>query len=145
MVKHRRSSYSSTAEKVLLQPWFLPQRVAFAIHGLVPPDYWKKWHNFFDDYGCLICGSESQYQADGMCRACFNRTRKRLAQSVKRRLKSVPKRSLALEVFLQEKLAKKLLGRYRRRGQTSSPRPGSYVTHGTNPVYEALSPMPQQQ
>jgi hypothetical protein len=143
MIKHRSSPYSSTAAKVLLQPWFLPQRVAFAIHGLVPADYWRKWRNFFDDYGCVICGSESRYHSNGMCIICFNRTRKKLARSVKRRLKAEPKRPLALELFRQEKLAEKLLQRFCRHGQASSQRPGIYVVRRTNPVYEALSAMPR--
>jgi len=143
MLKHRRSSYSSIVEKVLLQPWFLSPRVAFAIHGLVPPDYWKKWRNFFEDYGCVICGRESQYHADGMCVGCFHRTRWKLAQSVKRRLKSGGRPSLGLELFRQEKLAKKLLRKYRHMGHASSHKPGSYIICRTNPVYEALSPMPR--
>lgn len=143
MAKHRSSSYSSMADLVLLQPWFLPKRVASAIHGLVPHGYWRKWRDFFDDYGCLICGSESRYHSNGMCLTCSMRTRKKLAQSVKRRLKTKLKRPLGLELFRQQKFAKKLLGRYCRRGKPSSQVPGTCEVRRTNPVYEALSALPR--
>ncbi|HXQ25790.1 MAG TPA: hypothetical protein VN822_05215 [Candidatus Acidoferrales bacterium] len=143
MAKHRSSSYSSTAEKVLLQPWFLPQRIAFAIHAMVPRDFWNKMRNFFDDYGCMICGKESGYHSNGMCKSCHDKIRKKLVQSVKRRLKSEPKQRLDLVLFRQEKLAKKLLGRYFRRSRASSRRRRIDIPRQNNPVYEALGALPR--
>jgi len=138
MARHRSNSYSSIAERVLLQPWFLPQRIAFAIHALVPPDYWNKMRNFFDDYGCMVCGKESGYHSNGMCKGCYDKTRKKLAQSVKRRLEREPKRRLDFEIFRQEKLAKKLLGRFSRSRRSASQRPCMDMAGRNNPVYEAL-------
>ena len=142
MAKHRNSSYFSTAEKVLFQPWFLPQRITFAIHAMVPRDFWNKMRNFFDDYGCMICGAESEYHSNGMCLRCYAKIRKKLMQSVKRRLNSEPKRPLALVLFRQQKLAKKLLGPYARRSRASSL--GRYldIPGRNNPVYEALGALP---
>lgn len=141
MTKYRRSSYSMTVDRVLLQPWFLPNRVMYAIYALIPPDYWKKMRYFFDDYGCIICGKEHDYHANGMCRSCFNRTRKKIAQSVKRRLQAEPKRRLDLILLSQHKLAKKLLGRFS--DGTPSRRRPTDIPRQHNPVDEALSNRPE--
>ncbi len=137
MANRRDSSYSSTPEKVLLRPWFLPKRVTFAIHGLVPPDFWNKMRNFFDDYGCMICGKESEYHSNGMCKGCYEETRRKLLRSVKRRLGHQSNRRLDLELFRQEKIAKKLLGRFCRVARPSK-KHGIDVPRQSNPVYEAL-------
>jgi hypothetical protein len=134
----RRNSDSSVEETVLFQPWFVPQHIAYAIHGLVPPLFWRKMRYFFDDYGCLICGVESGYHSNGMCGVCYPRIRKKMMLSVKRRSRSNPRQRLDLVLFRQEKLAGKLLGRFsrgRRRGR------GARRTEPErcNPVYEALS------
>jgi hypothetical protein len=142
MAKRRGSSYSSTAEKILFQPWFLPPKVAFAIHAIVPRDYWNKMRNFFDDYGCLICGNEFEYHSNGMCKNCYDKTRKKLAQSVKRRLKLGTKLPLALVLFRQEKLANKLLRRYGARPRRVRSR-RSEIPGQTNPVYDALRSLPR--
>jgi len=41
MVKRRSNRDFSTDQNVLLQPWFLPGRIAYAIHEMVPPAYWN--------------------------------------------------------------------------------------------------------
>src|SRR5271170_2629928 len=91
--KMTTASYAALAEGVLLQPWFLPQRTTLAIHRLVPVDFWKKMRNVFDDYGCIVCGTESNYHSNGMCRSCYRRTREKdedsdwlLSYSVKKSL-----------------------------------------------------------
>ena len=57
-------------DTVIFQPWFLPQRIGFAIHSLVPPFFWNKTRYFFDDYGCMICGTGTG--------SCYGRIRKKL-------------------------------------------------------------------
>ena len=142
MAKHRGRFYSATAEKILFQPWFLPPKVAFAIHAIVPRDYWNKMRNLFDDYGCLICGKEFEYHSNGMCKNCYGKTRKKLAQSAKRRLKLEAKEPLALVLFRQEKLAKKLLGRYGVRPRQVRDRRNG-IPDQINPVYDALRSLPR--
>jgi hypothetical protein len=143
MAKPRSSSYPSTAEKVLLQPWFLPQRITFAIHGMVPPGFWNKMRNFFDDYGCMICGGDSAYHSNGMCQRCYRKVRAKLLKSIKRHLKPEPERSLALELVRQVKLARKLLGRFAGRRQTSGQGRAVNLLRQNNPVYEALCARPR--
>lgn len=140
MTKRRTRSYASTVEEVLLQPWFLSPRVAFAIKALVPPEYWNKMRNFFDDYGCMICEAESDYHSNGMCKSCYDKTRKKLVRSVKRRIGPERRRRLDRELFRQEKLAKKLLGRFSPSRRQASRKHPSELAIRHNPVYEVLGP-----
>jgi hypothetical protein len=133
------ASYSAIADKVLLQPWFLPKRVAFAIHGMVPRDFWNKMRHFYEDYGCMICGctDETKYHSNGMCRLCGSKIRNQLAASVRRRSRANQGSRLDFVLLRQEKLAKELLTRFvppRR-----APRRRKINLPGrNNPVYEAL-------
>ena len=137
MTKRNSKSYTTVAEKVLFQPWFLPRRVAYAVHAIVPRDFWRKMRYFFEDYGCMICGKESEYHSNGMCATCADRTRRKLAQSVKRRVKDASKLPLDLELFRQQKLARKLLEEFRLPSERIEQ--GCFVTGSlANPVYEAL-------
>ncbi len=36
-------------DELLFQPWFLPKRITYKIHGLMPPQYWKKMRYYFED------------------------------------------------------------------------------------------------
>jgi hypothetical protein len=131
-------SYAELAESVLLQPWFLPRRNAFAIHSLVPIAFWKKMRNVFEDYGCIICGTESYYHANGMCANCYTRTRKKILLSTRRHAARGRKARLDIELFRQEKLAKTLLSRFANKN-TSSTKKARYGLAHCNPVDEALA------
>src|SRR5271168_5426552 len=136
--KSTTASHAALAEGVLLQPWFLPQRATLAIHSLVPVDFWKKMRNVFDDYGCIVCGTESHYHSNGMCRSCYRRTREKVLSSARRHAGRGRRLRLDLELFRQEQLAKKLLGRFAVDGATlaKNRRIGIVLN---NPVYEALA------
>jgi hypothetical protein len=139
--RHRITATASSAalaEEVLLQPWFLPQRSTLAIHRLVPVDFWKKMRNVFDDYGCLICGAESHYHSNGMCSSCYGRTREKVLSSARRHSGRGRRLRLDLELFRQEKLARKLLARFAVEGATSPKKRRIEIIHN-NPVYEALA------
>jgi hypothetical protein len=133
-----KMSHARVVNEVLLQPWFLPQKAAFAIHGLVPTDFRKKMGYYFEDYGCMICKVESGYHSNGMCVRCCQLVRKRLAHSVARRSESGRRPRLDLAMFRQERIAKKLLSKFSDRAHTSQRRsvelPAKY-----NPVYAALA------
>ena len=136
--KSTTASHAGLAEEVLLQPWFLPQRATLAIHRLVPVDFWKKMRNVFDDYGCLICGAESHYHSNGMCRSCNRRTREKVLSSARRHAGRGRTLRLDLELFRQEKLARKLLARFAVESATSPKHRRVEIIHN-NPVYEALA------
>lgn len=134
--KARPRSRLALAERVLLQPWFLPKRAAVAIHSLVPIAYWLKMRHVFDDYGCLVCGREAPYHSCGMCRLCYARTRKKIFLSVRRHATPEREVRLDLELFRQQRIAQKLLYRFALR-RKSPPKRISAIQN--NPVYEALA------
>jgi hypothetical protein len=140
----RRSpkSYTAVVEKILMQPWFLPKKVALAIHSMVPDDYRNKMLYMFQDYGCLVCASESGYYSNGMCIKCFKRTLKRMSASLRRRGRQGREPRLDLILFRQQKLARKLLSRFVEEGQRSPRTPHHGLRH-TNPVYEAFAAKPE--
>jgi hypothetical protein len=125
-------------DTVIFRPWFLPQRIGFAIHSLVPPFLGDKMRYFFDDYGSMICGTGTGYHSNGMCRICYGRIRKKVMLGVRRRSTPHPNQRLDLMLFRQEKLARKLLAKYSRR-PWGNPKARRTEPERSNPVYEALS------
>lgn len=134
-----KPSHASIAEEVLLQPWFLPARVAFAIRRVIPPDFSDKMRHFFDDYGCIVCEKEFDYHSNGMCKRCYDRTRKKLFLSVRRHAGRGKKLRLDLELFRQEKLAKKLLARFSAQSPPVPKKAGFQLINRDNPVYATFA------
>ena len=131
-------SYPDLVAKILLQPWFLPKKIAFAIHAMVPVDYYNKMRYVFEDYGCLICRTESNYHSNGLCLKCRSRTDKKILFSLRRRGRQGGAPRLDLALFRQQKLAQKLLSRFVAEGQNAPRRPHHGIAQN-NPVYEALA------
>lgn len=129
-------SRARMVNEVLLQPWFLPLRIACDIHAMVPPDFWNKMRYYFEDYGCMICKAESGYHSNGMCKRCSQRIRKQVSASVARRSETSRPR-LDLAMFRQERIAKKLLNKFSLLADTPQKRP-MLIPARYNPVYEAL-------
>jgi len=133
-IENRRAG-ASRSDELLFQPWFLPKRACDVILGFITPAYRLKMRAFFDDYGCMLCGRDFDYMANGMCSRCCVKTRAKLLKSVKRRLR---KRDGRFEVALarQARIAKRLLRRFaspsRRRIPEVTPIPP------VNPVDEAV-------
>lgn len=136
--KRSTKSHAALVEKILLQPWFLPKKVAVAIHAIVPVDYRRKMRYLFEDFGCLVCASESGYYSNGMCMKCFKRTRKRILSSLRRRGRQGRDPRFDLILFRQQRLAKKLLSRFVEEGQRSPRTPHHGVRH-INPVDEVFA------
>jgi hypothetical protein len=133
-----RGSRLNARNELLFQPWFLPKHITYKIHGLMPPQYWKKMRYYFEDWGCIVCGSEGRYHSNGMCVRCYVKTSRRLSQSIRRHSKSVgANQRLDLELFRQEKLAKRLLADFRDSNASRGRRMiDPYRT--CNPVYETF-------
>jgi hypothetical protein len=82
--KHRRQSL--LVDEIFLQPWFLSQDTACAIRRIIPDLFLNKMRYYFEDWGCLVCGSKRRiYMSNGMCKQCVTRIRKRLFSSLERR------------------------------------------------------------
>lgn len=134
-----KSTPSSPADDVLLQPWFLPKRIADAIRGIVSPAYHARLRYYFEDYGCMICKCETIYHSNGMCAPCFKKVLNRLKKSVRRRFKSESQPRLDLVIFRQQKLAKSLLKDFVPENKAPAQRLTLQVYRRTNPVYAAFS------
>ena len=130
---------SSSVDDVLLQPWFLPQRIATAIQGMVPNGFRAKMRYYFEDYGCMICEREVFYHSNGMCMPCYQKVLARLKKTVRRHARARPEQRLDLVLFRQQKLARKLLKGLAPAKKTSGHRLTLQAYRPFNPVYEAFS------
>ena len=85
----RRQSGQQSSElfdDVFLQPWFLNGAKASAIRRLLPKNFQSRMRFYFDDWGCMICGTKrGLHMSNGMCRRCVDRVRRRLLSSLERR------------------------------------------------------------
>jgi hypothetical protein len=132
-----KKSSSLTSDELLLQPWFLSMAVQTKMTALVPPSYRQKMRDFYDDYGCMVCGGHLRYQANGMCCVCNNVVRYKLKLSANRRLKPRMAKRVHVKMLSQAKLAKDLLAKYRSVSVTGTK---AHRPHGTleNPVDYAV-------
>lgn len=129
-----------TKQEILLQPWFLPKRVARTIWGLVPADYRKRLHDYFDDYGCMRCSRlDVPYKSNGMCFACFRFVFSRLQQSMIRRSPERLQRRYGRELVGQAAKARKLLSEFScpKRGASKASR--FRTVRLSSPVIESFS------
>jgi hypothetical protein len=133
------ATHCISADDVLMQPWFLPKRIADAIRGMVPHSYRSRMRYYFEDYGCMICGCESLYHSNGMCLRCFKRILSRIKKSFARRARTNVQPRLDLVLFRQQKLAKSLLKDLTPENKAPAQRLTLQMYRGMNPVYEAFS------
>jgi hypothetical protein len=134
-----RIVYSSPIDAVLLQPWFLPKKIADAIRGMIPESFHRKMRFYFEDYGCMLCGRESLHHSNGMCHPCYQKVLSRMKKSIKRRIREESGQRLDLVLFRQQKLAKKLLKGFAPGNTVPSGRLTLQIYRPVNPVYEAFS------
>jgi integrase-like protein len=81
----RRKARSWSAEEVFLQPWFLDHEHAAAVRSVVSDHFVHKMRFYFEDWGCLVCGSRKRRcGANGMCHICIIRILKRLVGCLKK-------------------------------------------------------------
>jgi hypothetical protein len=77
-------------DEVFLQPWYLPREVYLEIRRILPNIHLSKMRFYFEDYGCLKCGTrDSLYGSNGFCERCNVLIRGRVVRSMKRRLRKV--------------------------------------------------------
>jgi hypothetical protein len=77
-------------DEIFLQPWYLPREVYLEIRRILPNIHLSKMRYYFEDYGCLRCGTrDSLYGSNGLCERCNVLIRGRVVRSMKRRLRKV--------------------------------------------------------
>ena len=111
-------------EELVVQPWFLPKRIALAIFHLLPPDYRFRMRNYYLDYGCLRCDRiDVPYGANGMCNGCKLTVYSRMVVSAKRRMKLRPELKYGNDFVEDAEKARKLLESVSRRVRKRPSRP----------------------
>ena len=92
-MRKRRSAKKDESilhDELFLQPWFLAKPTYLALRRLLPSSQLLKMRYYFDDYGCLRCGSRvSLYASNGLCKACSIIVRARVALCLARRFKKI--------------------------------------------------------
>ena len=102
-----------TKEELILQPWFLPKRVGRTIWSLMPADYRKRLHDYFDDYGCMRCNRlDVPYRSNAMCDHCMMLVFNRLQRSIIRRSADRLPNRYGRELVRKAAQARKLLGEF---------------------------------
>ena len=77
-------------DELFLQPWFLPKRTFLTLKKLLPSSQLAKMRYYFDDYGCLRCGSlTAMYGSNGLCSPCSILVRGRVALCLKKRFRKI--------------------------------------------------------
>jgi hypothetical protein len=72
---------------LVLQPWFLPEKVSRAIRSLIPLFHAKKLRYYFDDFGCIRCERKDVlYGSNGFCDACLRKVVRGIAKSLRQRV-----------------------------------------------------------
>jgi hypothetical protein len=86
VVEERLAEVLAASQAADLEPFFQPKEIAAAIRRKQTVLERSRWTFYFEDYGCLICGSrEAKHQCLGMCPACVGRTRERLKAAMRLR------------------------------------------------------------
>ena len=69
-----------------LQPFFGSKEVSYEIKRRQTVHEQNKFSYYFEDWGCMICGSaHARYLACGMCATCYARVKQRLVDGVCKR------------------------------------------------------------
>jgi hypothetical protein len=77
-------------DELFLQPWFLPKPTYLTLRRLLPSSQLAKMRYYFDDYGCLKCGSRDKlYASNGMCKGCSIIVRSRVVLCLARRFRKI--------------------------------------------------------
>ena len=109
---HRESPPTSVSfnEEGSLQPWFLDRKMASTIRRLIPPVQISKMRYYFDDYGCLRCGSKSRpYASNGLCNSCHVCTLRRIQNAMRRRARTYAAHAPLKAIAARQENANKLL------------------------------------
>ena len=108
--RRRIRAKKASPDELLLQPWFLPGRIAKAIRSLLPADFRRRLHDVFDDYGCIRCGRTTvPYQSHGMCKRCSNSLTHMINTAASLRSKERLSRRYGKDFVANERSAKRLL------------------------------------
>ena len=85
MIEQKLAEMMGKGQDAIFQPFFQSKAIADAIRKLETVPQQRKWHIYFAEWGCLICGRQDRrYAGLGMCNACYRRTLSRLQDILRR-------------------------------------------------------------
>lgn len=126
-------------DESLLLPWFLSKRASLAIRSNVPKHYQIRMRNYFDDYGCLRCGTHrGQHKGNGLCNRCSGMILSRLKRGYERRAR--PKLSHYAKNLLNNAHGAEMLLKNLLHWKGPAPLPGRIkISSSQNPALEVFS------
>jgi len=78
-IEQKMAEIMGAASTGIFEPWFQRKAIAAEIKKLETVAQQTKWHNYFDEWGCLDCKTkDGRYAACGMCATCYSRVKMRL-------------------------------------------------------------------
>ena len=68
MVERKIAEMMGDSQNGIFEPFFQAKAIMHAIRKLETIPQQRKWHYYFEEWGCLICGSKDRkHEALGMC------------------------------------------------------------------------------
>ncbi len=108
----------------VFEPFFQRKAISAEIRKLQTVPQQRKWHNYFEEWGCLMCEKKNwPHRSNGMCQSCYGRTLARL-QAI---LRLTEKERSDAPSFAPDRLTELASGAVRKQlsAETSAP---AYVT-----------------
>jgi hypothetical protein len=108
MVEQKIAEMMGDSQNGIFEPFFQAKAIAHAIRKLETIPQQRKWHYYFEEWGCLICGRKDlKHQSLGMCVNCHHRTGTRLQSILRRASDDRPEPARDLQDVAREALMRK--------------------------------------
>ena len=99
MVERKLVEMMGDSQDGIFEPFFQARAIMHAIKKLETIPQQRKWHYYFEEWGCLICGSQKQsHHSLGMCGSCHQRTAMRLQRILRRASDDKPEQAPARDL-----------------------------------------------
>ena len=99
MVERKIAEMMGDSQNGIFEPFFQAKAIMHAIRKLETIPQQRKWHYYFEEWGCLICGSKDRkHEALGMCHECKSRTYQRLQHILRRASEDRPEQAPARDL-----------------------------------------------
>jgi hypothetical protein len=96
-------------DSLILEPWFLPHKITYAIRALLPPEHRLKLRDYFAEWGCLRCGNRERHWSSGLCEKCYNILHHRIGVCLRRRAAVIVPDKIGLKHVEDVRTARRLL------------------------------------
>ena len=84
LVQQRVAEILTRRDAFIWEPWFRTRQVANEIRRLQTVSEKRKWTRFYEDEGCLACGTTAvPHASNGFCHACHARIHNKLLRHEK--------------------------------------------------------------